>query len=389
MSPERESLGTYLDPKTIEVYLLAHGWEVRTRTGMFSTWFQAVEGGSRRQLFLPLSDEPADYEYRLNEVVRNLSDAEERAPEIVATNLRYAAADLVRVKLVSPSVGPGELPIEDGRRLFDGARDMMWAAACAAVQPRANFGPRAPAAAKDYLDGIRLGQTESGSYVVTVISDVTPPDQQALVPAEAAHFDVPFERQVTTRLVEALGATHLAAGRVLSEQASVGDSFEGVVEEGVSANLCAALARIGEEQVAASVGVSVDWAASRPSITEQPPTVTFEPGTLPVLREAVTVLRQLGPFENELIEGFVTRLNRGKDEEAIGSIVIEGTARGTTRNVHVELPDEHYHLAISAHDERRPVRVRGTLAKHGRNWILSDPGQLRLETPQGEDEAHP
>lgn len=389
MSRDREGLGTYLDPKTIEVYLLAHGWEARRRTEMFSTWSRAVEHGSREQLFLPLSEEPADYEDRLGEVVRVLSNAERRDPEIVATNLRYAAADLVRVKLMSPSVGPGELPIEDGRRLFDGARDMMWAAACAAVQPRANFGPRAPAAAKDYLDGVRLGQTESGSYVVTVISDVTPPDQQALVPSDAAHFDVPFERRVTTRLVEALTATHLAAGRVLSEQASIGDSFEGVVDEGVSANLCAAIARIGEEQVAASVDVSVDWAASRPSITELSPTVSFEPGSLSVLREAVKVLRQLGPFEDELVEGFVTRLNRGKDEAAIGSIVIEGTAYGATRNVHVELPDEHYHLAISAHDDRRPVRVRGTLAKRGRNWVLSDPGQLRLETPQVGGEAHP
>jgi hypothetical protein len=378
----REPLRRYLDPKMIEVYLIAHGWDATSRNEMFSTWVRVADDGTRKHLFLPLSAHPADYEERLKEVVNELAVLERRDPEVVTTNLRYAAADLVRVRLVSPRVGPGEVPIEDGRNLFGGARDMMWAAACAAVQPRAFFGPRAPAAAMNYLDGVRLGQTEPGSYVVTVISDVAPPAQQALVADEAAYMDVPFERQVTTRLVEALSATHAAATQVLTEQASVSESFEDVVDQGVSANLCAAIRQIGEEQVAANVDVSVHWASSRPPTTSREPRIAFEPSTLPVLEEAVSALRQLGPFEDELVEGFVIRLNRGKEEEAIGSIVIEGLAQGTIRNVHVELPDEQYHLAITAHDERRPVRIRGTLAKRGRNWVLSDPGQLRFEEPE-------
>lgn len=380
MSPEREPLSTYLDPKMIEVYLLAHGWEVKIRNQMYSTWLGPSELG-RTHLFLPFSKEPADYEDRLYEVVSQLAAIERREPEIVTTNLRYAGADLVRIRLVSPRVGPGELPLEDGRSLFEGAWDMMWAAACAAVQPRANFGPRAPGGATDYLDGVRLGQTERGSYVVTVISDVTPPDQQSLVPDESAHLEIPFERQVTTRLVDALNATHRAAKNVIAEQSDVGETFEGVVEEGVSANLCAAITKMATEKAAANVHIAVDWASSRRPTTEHRPSVTFEPSTLPVLEEAVNVLRQFGPFENEVIEGFVIRLNRGKEEEAIGSIVIEGLVQGTIRRVHVELPDEQYHLAITAHEERRPVRVRGTLAKRGRNWILSDLGQLRLEEP--------
>lgn len=380
----RKTLGSYLDPNAIETYLLAHGWEDSQRTDMYSTW---TRGGDERteHLFLPLSPVPADYEDRLQEAVYDLALAEGLDPAVMLTNLRYASSDLVRVRLMSPRVESGELPIEDGRNLFEGARDMMLAAACAAVQPRANFGPRAPEAVKDYLDGVRLGQTEEGSYVVTVISDITPAEQQPFLPDEAAHLDIPFERRVTTRLVTALGATHGAAERVLRENTDVGETFEDVVEQGVSANLCAAIAKIGEEQTAANVRVTVDWAVSRPAAVDVVPAVTFEAGQLGVLDDAVQALRQLGPFDDEVVEGFVTRLNRGKDEEAIGSIVIQGTAHGAQRNVHVELPDDQYHHAIEAHDARRPVRIRGTLAKKGRNWILSDPGQLRLEGSSGFD----
>lgn len=375
-----EHLREYLDPNSIEVYLLAHGWEAKTRNQLFSTWHRPSQDDSPAFLFVPLSSAPADYEDRLREVVLGLAAVERRNIDAVVTNLRYATADLIRISLVSPRVGPGELPIKDGRNLFDGARDLMLWAACAAVQPRASFGPRVPTAAMDYLEGVRLGQTEKGSYVVTVISDVAPPEQQALVPDEGIQLDTPFERKVTSRLMESLNATQSAAKLVVDEQANIGDAFEGVVDRGVSANLCAAIAKMAEEQAGSRVEVRMNWAASRPpTATEIPPAVTFPSSTFPVLSDAQGVLRQLGPFDDVVVEGYVIRLNRGKDEAAIGSIVIDGDARGERRNIHVELPDAQYHLAVKAHDDRYPVRVMGTLAKRGRHWVLSEPGQLRLE----------
>jgi len=381
-----EHLSRYLDPNSIEVYLMAHNWEVKTRNRLFSTWRRPDQGDPSAFLFVPLSAGPADYEDRLRELVLRLAAVEERDIDAVVTNLRYATADLIRIGLVSPRVGPGELPIEDGRNLFDGARDLMLWAACAAVQPRASFGPRVPTVARDYLEGVRLGQTEKGSYVLTVISGVAPPEQQALVPDDDVQLDTPFERRVTSRLMESLSATQSAAKLVVDEQADIGETFEGVVDRGVSANLCAAIAKMAEEQAGSRIEVRMSCAASRPpTATELPQAVTFPSSALPVLSDAQGVLRQLGPFDDVVVDGYVTRLNRGKDEAAIGSIVIDGDARGERRNIHVELPDAHYHLAVKAHDDRYPVRIMGTLAKRGRHWVLSDPGQLRLEgkDPEG------
>jgi uncharacterized protein YsxB (DUF464 family) len=376
-----EQLDRYLDPKSIEVYLLAHHWESRTRNSRFSTWRRPERPESAGGfLFVPLSPTPVDYEDRLWELVQRLAGAEGRDVEEVITNLRYATADLVRISLVSPRVGPGELPIEDGRRLFDGARDLMLYAACAAIHPRTSFGTRPPAAAKDYMEGVRLGQTERGSYVVTVISDVAPAEQQALLAQELVQHDTPFERRVTSRLMESLSATRSAAQRVVDDHANVAESFEDVVEQGVSAQLCGAISKIAEQQAGAHIDVRMNWAASRPSASVTvPPAVNFPPSVLPVLSEAYNALRQHGPFDDVVVEGYVTQLNRGKDEEAIGSVVIDGHARGEKRKVHVELPDSQYHLAVRAHDARYPVRVLGTLAKRGRFWVLGEPGQLMLE----------
>jgi hypothetical protein len=377
MNHTDDKLSTFLDPHDIETYLLARGWEDRRRTSMFSIWAAPKDRPVQTQLFVPLSAKPHDFESRLRELVSTLAEIEGEDRDVLITNLRYATADLVRIRLVSPRVGPGELPIGDGADLFEGAKDLMLAAACAAINVRPNFGPRMPRQATDYLDDVRLGQTERGSYVVTVISAVAAPEQRAILPDDAAHLDIPFERQVTTLLVTALGAARDAAHSVLHENGSL-VAFDDAVESGVSANLCDAIATMGAGNVAANVQVSVEWASSRPSTVVGPPSVAFDPAALPVVREAVAHLRQLGPFEDELVEGFVSRLTRGNEDE-IGTIVIEGETRGANRHVHVELPDDQYDLAVDAHRSRRPVRIHGTLYKRGRSWVLSEPGQLVFE----------
>lgn len=376
MSPRNPLLSTLLDPHAIEDYLTAHGWENTSRPDMFSTWAKDDDS-----VFVPLSSEPVDYEARLHDVVAKLADVEGRDRDLVLMNLRYADADLVRVRLSSPRVGSGELPLDDGRYLIDGARQMMLAAACAAVEPKPAFGTRAPALVRDYLDGVRLGQTAPGSYVVTVISDVVSSDQVQLADDELAHVDVPFERRVTNRLVEALTAMRGAAATVLVDHESVGETFARAVKDGVSANLCDAVAQMSSDRAATEINVSVDWATSRRPTHDAVSSIDFDSDVVPVLQDASRALREMGPFEDEVVEGFVARLIRGKEDE-IGTIVIDGLAQGVRRNIHVELPESQYGLATKAHNDRYPVRVRGILTRQGRTWVLSDPGQLRLETSE-------
>jgi hypothetical protein len=359
-------------PRSAEMYLHANGWEPRERTPMFSTWYRRVDDRPV-QLFLPLSPEPADFADRLVDFVVKLAAVEHRDEDTVLTNLRYTAADLVRVRLVSQRTGEGELPIEEGTRLFEGARDMMLAAACAAVNYRPNFGPRKPAEASEFLDRVRLGQTEKGSYVVTVITDL--PDATEGTLFEGATDELiwePFERRVTTTLVNALSAADLAAHQAMSDPSAFEQAFDDAVERGVTANLCDALGRIvSDEDAPADIRVSVDWAPAMRVSDTAPRAIELDTGVLSVVRAAGDHLKKLGPFEGVRVEGYVRRLVRGKTDQ-IGTVVIEGTADGEQRNVHVELSDEQYHEAIEAHDDRLPVEISGTLYKSGRNWRLGD-----------------
>jgi hypothetical protein len=365
----------FIDPKIAETYLQAHGWQLKRETDLFSRWDKSA--GSVRHLFLPRSEELGDFKERMLEFVVRLSDAEDRDERQTATNVRYAAADLIRLRLSGPSVtASGELPIQEGARLFEGARHLMEAAACSAIQPRAQFGPRRPNQAKKFVKGVRLGQTERGSYVITVISDVPPPEQQSLMPDVEDPLQVPYERKVTRTLVDALTHAQKLSKQVLEQKKNVED-FESAVEAGVSSNLCDAITTIAGDSAPTDLGVAVNWAAARPVDEDQPSLVKFGPAELPVIENARDVLRQMGPFDNVEVVGSVKRLDRPA-EETIGEIIIDGHAGGERRSVRVQLSDAEYHRALNAHDNRRLVSFRGTLEREGRKWILRDPGQISI-----------
>src|SRR4051812_12848880 len=79
------------------------------------------------------------------------------------------------------------------------------------------------------------GQTEHGSFVVTLLAPVPPLLQPKLDPSWASPADEPMERLVTRRLMQALEASRTAAEMALSGDAK---AFEDAVNAGVSANLC-------------------------------------------------------------------------------------------------------------------------------------------------------
>jgi len=108
---------------------------------------------------------------------------------------------------------------------------------------------------------VRLGQTEHGSFVVTMMTPVPPMLQYPLLDRTWVDFEEePYERQVTRRLVGALEASRDAAEKVHSGDDAT--AFENAVSAGVSANLCNAVSKL--LYGSSGLEISVSWAKTRP-----------------------------------------------------------------------------------------------------------------------------
>jgi hypothetical protein len=95
---------------------------------------------------------------------------ERRSESEILQDLVTTSSDLIRVRAPSREAESGSLPIEEAVAFVERSPDLVLAAACAAITKRAHFASRKPTKAMEYLSRERMGQTERGSDVLTILS---------------------------------------------------------------------------------------------------------------------------------------------------------------------------------------------------------------------------
>lgn len=364
-----------LSPADVMAYLRARGWKEIERIGdRGSVWICHIPGRGEFEALVPLDVALPDYTLRMGDVVQVLSEVEGRHYEEVYRDLSAASADVIRIRVRQAGEVAGMIPLEAGVALVEKARDLLSAAACAAIQPRPAFHTRRPERVTEYLHKVHLGQTEVGSYVVTLISKVPPELSQRQARLPILPEDEPFERKVTATLAIALAEARAAAELAMVKGTL--DAFERAVQRGVSANLCQAIAEMVGQEQGADVAFRITWAASRPS--DLPGTVDFPGHLLPVIGEAGRLLRERTPDVGASVCGYVIKLER-QPEAPLGLVTILDMSEDRVRQVKIELDRQHYNLAVEAHQSGRRVTCTGDLYREGRSFFLRNLVRFHLD----------
>ena len=359
-------------PLGVHAYLAAHGW---TRTGSY----RVDRGGvyrrpdDRETILVPASTRFADYQIRILQLAEVVARKEDRRPSMVLADLSLAAVDLIRVRLPKAH-DDYSLALNAGVDLLDGSRRLLLAAACSTVRPQRQFRAGRNERASAYVDSVRLGQTEPGSFIVNLQVPVSP----ALAEPDQTHlFEPPFERRANRTLVAGLRAVREATDSVNRGEGDIW-AFDAGVQNGVSANLCTAAAElIG---IGGGLEVSVSWALTRPpneEHDEQRSTVVFQPPDAPVLSEAARILSSRQERVDERIEGYVSALARDKSEPD-GRATIRAVIDGALTSVKADFSPSEYSEITKAHANRWSVSLEGDLRREGQRWHLSNPRDLTV-----------
>lgn len=364
-----------LRPLEVAAYLKSRSWAQQKVSATVSIWTKGT-GDEMFEAAVPLDQSLKDYAIRMGEIVQTLAVAEGRSQADVYSDLLTTYADVIRIRIVDPELDDGTLPIEANAQIAQKARDLLLAAACSAKEPRAVWHTRKPTQAVEQVRRLRIGQSERGSYVISVISRVDP----TLQPTEREHLfepEPPFERQVTLMLASSLATLdEAAATAALSQEFK---SFDDAIAKGVSANLCDAVAGLcGEDDRNRELEFIFSWSPARPIDGAVPSRVKFGSDRIPVIREASRLLRERAPFDEFELEGAVVKLDRAP-EQSIGKVTVIGVVEGKPHRVLLELPDPHYSLAIKAHEQQQPFRCFGTLVREGRSFVLRDARDFAIE----------
>ncbi len=354
-----------VSPSALSAYARAAGWAKDEPYGDHSDVYVS---GEAPEIIIPRTQRLGDYADVVSRLIEIFAETAETDALSLYRDLIIADRDVVRVR-AAPEGADGAVTLDDGVNLITGARDMVLAAACSLREPRPFFRPRANREAIDYMRRVHLGQTERGSYVVTLLTPVVPlPMRQAsLLDSET---DGPrVDRRVTQRLIEAVTAAQKAAERTSSGDA---DAFFEAVEHGASANLCEAVATLIKPF--GGIDVSLTWALTYPMRVPRK-TVRFGAADAPILREAARSLRERKPKRmperkpDMRLKGRIQRLTRD-DLETDGTITLGTNVEGRAVSIEAALNRSDYDHAIQAHKSNAVVVITGDLEPFEGQWRL-------------------
>ena len=355
-----------ISPAALSGYVRSLNW---ARAQPYRDVSDVYVGEGLPEIIVPRTQRISDYGLVLSRLIDVFSKVAELEPQAVYRDLVNADRDVIRVRV--PDVDEESVLVEEGVGLVTGSRDVLLASTCSFEERKPVYRVGSNRLAMDYLRRVRLGHTEPGSFAVTLLPPVVPPEVG--VPADGNYGysdrvgpEEPLERRLTGHFAETMLATRTAA-----EGASAGsrDAFALAVASGVSANLCDAMASLIEPFP--RLEVSVSWALTRPVAGRRTEFRFFQDDS-PVLRAASDSFRSQGPKHDIRLFGKVGRLARDEGDPD-GRITIRASVDGRALSVNAALSLVDYERAISAHHGDVVLGLEGDLERIGRRWHLLNP----------------
>ena len=377
-SPTSEvTLARAIGLRGVHAYLSANGWHRADSLRRETADVYLCADDDREAAIVPASEEYGDYGTRIYQIAEQIGRVEGRRRQAVLVDLSLAEWDLVRLRLPTAHADTS-VRLADGAAVLEESKKLLLAAACSADRPQRMYRAGRNRRAAEYLDRVRLGHTEPGSFMINLLAPVAP----ALGAQGTLLSEEPFERRVTRKLVSGLRASRRATDRVNRGVGAIGD-FESRLCEGISANLCQSVARLTE--AGGGLEVSVSWAMTRPAdgATEGRAAIAFRPLDIGVLDEAARVLSDRQERTDEEVEGYVSRLARDKTDPT-GTATIKAFVDGKLVSVRVVFGSADYSEITRAHDARLSVSLEGDLYREGQRWHLRNPrGVTVMEDEDG------
>jgi len=378
-----------LPPAAVSQYLAASGdWILETRhAGVREVWNLPAPSASpahdqvrrrhRARIMLPLATHFIDFRQHFRDALSALALINGWSPVQLEREILSLHSDTFLVRLVQEH-GGGSLPLRQAETTIDAIYKMLRAAALTTATPRQIFrGGRLPATVSTFLeDDVRLGHTQRGSFVFTVVTQLDNPadpqstDEDPPADQQAQHFP----RRVMENV--ALGITNarnLADGRTPT-------ALSNPPKWGLSAGLVESLMEITEPEGLSSVDLSFDWAAagSRPTVGARP--VSFHHAHLERLQRVhEQLLQREEPVRHETLIGTVVSLSRDDEVpsgDGAAAVIISAEVSGRRRNVHLTLTGRQHDLAIQAYRLKLPIVVTGDLTFARRAWQLEGTVEL-------------
>ncbi len=354
----------------ITEYLRLHNWRERGTNSLgVSSWVYADRSGRKSSVILPPSADFDDYAERASELLYTLSVVEDRPELAIYNDILLIGSDTIRFRSKHPETEDGNIPLPDGIMLYQGAYDLLVAAATVVDQKRAYLPNRKPNEAMQYVQSTTIAPSERGSYVLVLHSRLNPN-------ADIQHnYElIPYGRRVLQTLSNALTSLQNLADDI--DPLTVGDhaieeNVGGFVREGGSLDLCQAIDELNKSAKENTVEITFSWSPQYPANEQITRSIVIGTRMAELSQRIGQTIRRQWIAEEKSIRGNVVRLVRG-GEDYVADITIDGFIDNRRKRVRLHIRNrEDHQLVIRAYETGRQVMCKGNLIRRG-NYTLFD-----------------
>lgn len=342
-----------MTPRAARGYTEGLGWQrvegVNGRIAVYRNPHAAL-----RQLIVPLDDTLDDYSERMAEVIDRLAEFENRPAREILDHLLLPPADVIRLRESSGDAEEGCLPLDHAVRFLDGTRKALLASAHSVLVPQPYHPRLSRGEAEQFLSRCRMGQTERGSFVLTVACPLDL-ELSLLEPNRE-----PFARRVTSLFMQSLSELARAA-----DTGQIEGLDESARHPGISANLCESLLMLRPGGNRAYVAVSAAWSrALAPPGRQLGGEIRMHQEVFAILEAMAAKLRSKHEPRVDRFFGFVDEL-RGQpmpeEQRPSGEVRFTLFDKENEFRARSNLAPDDYAEAAAAHLKSEPVTFKSVL----------------------------
>lgn len=315
------------------------------------------------EILVPLQTTLADYSNRVADIILKLSQMQRRDPGIIISELLIPPSDILKFSIKEPSTETGTISLQEGISLLESSKKAILATACQIIDPQKYYKRLQRGDAEVFLDSCRMGQTEFGSFVVTISCPIRHETEQAKILQT-----IPFARKVTLGLITSVS-------EILSAiDADNLDRISNVQDNAViaSANLCEALLEMQPSDNSGQLVIGSIWSKQIPIQGSIPASISIRKDYFAQIEQISKSLRPTQELQGRQFVARVDSLHGGPDNnnQMSGEVALVFVHdEGEVIKARVHLKHESYMLAWKAHGENGYVCLKGTLIRGRLNKI--------------------
>ena len=375
-----------LNPLAVTKYLSETNWEQYPIKRNDIKIFQYKKEDLFEQVTIPLDKKLRDYKNAMYDSVCKIAYVEKKSVEQLMLYLLNPNTDILKIRLDKKEVESGNIMFDDAIQLFDNAKKLIAATALDVINPKKIHYGRINEPVRNFLSQCRFGQTEIGSYVVSVICPfVDFPKTEGYKKLNAFFDEEQYAYSLTREVINRL-MTNVATIKQKIDDGNL-ESLANY-DSPISSNFYEALSGLSMDTEDTTVEFMAEWSPTVKSnqckynrilITNDyyEPIRTIISKITEYTNERIETVdkikrlevapisdsREYGTIERTEIVGKIIELKAAPviDSREYGTIVIYVGDNARVKSVTVKLDREDYDKAVAAHQHGKAVKVVGDL----------------------------